>query len=363
MEIGIIGLPWAGKTTVFNAVTSGNLAVTGYSDKPNIGVAKVPDKRIEKLADMYKPKKVISAQVTYVDVPPPPEGFGKTRGIGGEYLNALQSNDALMVVTRAFENPSVAHVDETIDPTRDAENMIMEMIFSDIGVLDRRLPRIEDSYKGANSQERGALTQEKELLVKVKGKLEDGIALKDQGLSDDEAKRMVGFGFLSIKPLILVMNIGEDQLPQMETLEKEIAGVFQGVHVRTAVVCAQLEMELVQMDPEEEREFREDMGVGESSLSRMVKLSYDVVDQISFFTVGEDEVRAWEIPRNTVAQHAAGTIHSDLQRGFIRAEVISYENLVECGGLVEARKRGFLRQEGKDYVLSDGEIMHVLFNL
>ncbi len=363
MEIGIIGLPRSGKTTIFNAVTKGNLAVAGYSDKPNVGVAKVPDERLDTLAEMYKPRRVVPAQVTYTDVPPPPEGFGKTRGIGGEYLNALQSTDALLVVARAFDDPSVAHVDETIDPLRDTENMLMELVFSDLEILARRLDKIEEGFKGAKPQERDSLTQEKQLLQRIKEQLDAGIALKDQELSPDEAKRISGFGFLSMKPLIVVMNIGEGQLAQKDALEKQLVGAVSGQHVRTAVICAQLEMELAQMDPEEEREFRQDLGAGESSLSRIVRLSYDVVDQISFFTVGEDEVRAWEIPRSTIAQQAAGTIHSDLERGFIRAEVIPYEDLVQCGGLVEAKKRGVLRQEGRDYVLNDGEIMHVLFNL
>ena len=199
--------------------------------------------------------------------------------------------------------------------------------------------------------------------MRIKEALNSGVALRDQQLASNEIRRISGFGFLSIKPLIVVMNIGEEQLEESEALEKQLGDAVTGQHVRSTVVCAQLEMELAHMDPQDEQEFRKDLGTIESSLHRMVWVSYDVVGQISFFTVGEDEVRAWEIPRRTVAQQAAGKIHTEVQRGFIRAEVISYENLVKCGGLGEARKLGLLRQEGKDYVLEDGDIMHVLFNV
>lgn len=363
MEIGIIGLPRSGKTTIFNAVTKGRVAVAGYSEKPNVGVAKVPDDRLDTLSHMYKPKRTVSAEITYIDIPPPPEGFGKTRGIGGEYLNALQSTDALLVVVRGFQDPSVAHVDQTIEPARDAENMLMEIIFSDIEVLDRRLNRIKDGQKGGKPQEREALAKEQSLLQRIKDNLDAGVSIRNQILSADEMKLLSGFGFLTTKPIITVINVSEDQLGQPEYLEHPLIHTLSDNHVRTTVICAKLEMELGQMTPEEEEEFRQDLGVGESSLNQMVRLSYEVVDQINFFTVGEDEVKAWEIRRATVAQKAAGRIHSDLERGFIRAEVISYENLVHYGGLNEAQKHGVVRQEGKDYIVKDGDILHVLFNV
>jgi GTP-binding protein YchF len=363
MEIGIIGLPRSGKTTIFNAVTKGKAAVAGYSDRPNVGIAKVPDERLDILAKMYKPRRVVPAEVSYTDIPPPPEGFGKTRGIGGEYLNALQLVDALLIAVRGFNNPSVAHIDETIDPFRDAENMLMEMIFSDLEILERRFTRIADAFKGAKLPERQMLTNEKNLLQRIKENLNAGVALREQQLSSEEWRLISGFGFLSTKPLIVTINIGEEQLDQTEALGQQLAAAVSGDHVQTAVFCAQMEMDLAQMDSTEEQEFRKELGTGESSLSQMIRISYVVVDQIAFFTVGEDEVRAWEIRKGTVAQKAAGKIHSDLERGFIRAEIISYENLVQCGGLGEGRKRGVLNQEGKDYVMKDGDIMQVLFNV
>lgn len=360
MDIGIIGLPRSGKSTLFNAVTKGNVNVATYSNKPNIGVTKVPDDRLQVLAAMYNPKKVVHAEVTYTEVPPPPEGFGKTRGIGGEYLNALQSSDALLIVLRSFDEPSVAHIDETVDARRDLQNMLMELMFSDIGILERRISRIESSFRGLKSQEKDLLVREQHFLEKLKSNLEEGISLRDQQITSDESIQLSGFGFLSMKPIIAVINLGEDQLADSDTFESSLSAE---TNIRITSVCAQLEMELTQMEPKDEEEFRQSLGVLESGLNKMIKVSYEVVDQIAFFTVGEDEVRAWEIKRHTIAQKAAGKIHSDLERGFIRAEVIPYTDLIDSGSLAEGRKRGVLRQEGKEYVVQDGDIMHVLFNI
>ena len=363
MEIGIIGLPQSGKTTAFNALTKGKASVAGYAGKPNIGVAKVPDERIDNLADLYQPRKVVPAEVTYTDVPPPTDGFGETKGIGGEYLNDLQNSEALVIVTRAFEDPSIPHIDETVDPFRDGENLLMEMTFSDLDILDRRVTKVKSGFKSAKAQERDSLNRELAMLEKFREQLDAGIALRDQHFTPEESKQLAGFGFLSNKPVIIVMNIDEEQLLESEALEIKLANTFSGTELRTAVICAKLEMELSQMEPDDELVFRKDLGMIESSLSRMIRVSYDVVGQISFFTVGEDEVRAWEIRVDTVAQKASGKIHTDLERGFIRAEVVPYDELIQCRSLAESRKKGVLRQEGKDYIVQDGDIMHVLFNV
>lgn len=363
MQIGIIGLPKAGKTTVFNAVTKANVSPSSYSSKPNISVAKVPDSRLDTLAQMYKPRRVTPAEVTYIDLPPVPEGFARGSGIGGEYLNALQAADALMVVIRGFQNDSVPHIEETIDPFRDLENMLLEICFADLIIVERRLGRLNDGLKGAKAREKDILKYEQELLLNVKASLDQGLALRGQQLASEDRKIIAGFGFLSVKPLIAVLNTDEEQLGSIERLEEKLESSISGDQIHSIILSAKLEMELAQMDPADEMELREGLVVGEPSLQRMITLSYQAVDQVCFFTVGEDEVRAWEISRNTSAQKAAGKIHSDLERGFIRAEVISYENLVDCGGLIEGRKRGVLRQEGKDYTVKDGEIMHVLFNI
>ena len=226
MEIGIIGLPRSGKTTIFNAVTRGRADVAGYSNRPNVGVAKVPDERLDTLARMYQPKRITPAEVTYTDIPPPPEGLGNTRGISGEYLNAIQSVDAILVVVRAFQNSSVPHVDETINPIRDTENMLMEMTFSDLDILDRRVARIQDGFKKAGTQDRIWLTQERDLLLRIKENINSGIALKDQPLSPDEIKMISGFGFLSLKPLIVAMNIDEEQIEESVALEKQLWSIL-----------------------------------------------------------------------------------------------------------------------------------------
>lgn len=363
MEIGIIGLPRSGKTTIFNALTRGNANVSVYTDKPNIGISKVPDIRLEKLAAMYKPQRVVQAEITYTDLPPPPEGSGNTRGIGGQHLNFLQSVDAILIVVREFEDSGVAHIDETIDPIRDAQSLMLELVISDLTIIDRRILKLEESLKGAKAQERESISRENTLLDKVKTELESGTNLNQQDLSLEEIRRLSGFGLLTTKPLVIVMNISENQLSNIDVLEQNISGIFSESNVRSAVVCADLEMDLSQMTSEEELEFRNQLGAVEPGLNKMVKLSYDVVGQISFFTVGEDEVRAWEIKYDTVAQKAAGKIHTDLEKGFIRAEVVTYEDLIELGSLSKARNNGVLRQEGKDYTVKDGDIMHVLFNV
>jgi len=363
LEIGIIGLPSSGKTTIFNAMTRGHAAVAGYADKANVGVAKVPDVRLDELTKMYKPQKVVPAEVNYVDVPAPAEGLSKTRGISGQYLNDLQRVDALLIVVRAFEDESVVHVDESVDAFRDVENMMLELTFSDLELLERRLARLDDQFKGAKTVERDAMQKERTLLEQIKGQLEDGVAIREQTLTPDQVTQLQGFQFLTSKPLIVVVNAGEDQLDETDSLEKRLAEAASGDGVRTAVICGQLEMDLAQMEPGDEAEFRVSMGAGESGLGRMIQLSYEVVGLISFLTVGEDEVRAWEVREGTPAQQASGTIHSDLERGFIRAEVVSYDDLMSCGSLAEARKRGVLRQEGKEYIVKDGDIMHVLFNV
>jgi len=363
MQIGIVGLPLSGKTTVFNALTRGHAIVAGYSDKPNIGVAKVPDHRLHELAKIYSPERVVPAEVSYVDIPSPQDGFGQTRGISGDYLNALQSTDALLVITRAFDNPSVTHVDESVDAIRDVENMLLELSFSDLSLLERRLDRVVDAFKSAKAAERSELTKEQALLEHVKGNLEAGVAVRDQNLPPEASHRLSGFQFLTAKPTIVVVNISEDQLPEAGSFQNQLAEIATGPQMRATVIAGKLEMDLAQMEEGDEKEFRHSLNAGESGLNRMIALSYDVVGLISFLTVGEDEVRAWQIIDGTIAHKAAGKIHTDLERGFIRAEVVTYENLMDCGSLAEARSRGVLQQEGKEYIVNDGDIMHVLFNV
>lgn len=364
MEIGIIGLPRSGKTTIFNAATRGAAQVAGYSNKPNIGVAKVPDERLVKLEGMFNPKRTVNAEVTYVDIPAAPEGLGKSQGISGEYLNFLQRADALLMVARAFEDPSVPHVADSIDAFRDIENLLYELTFADLEILERRLARIAEGFKSARTQERDALTKEQATLERIKVGLEEGTQVRDQELNEEEVRLLSGFQLLTAKPLIIVVNVGEDQIADIPAIEGRLSSEVETERIRTAALCGSLEMELGQMGDQEEREFRESLGVqGESGLSRMIRLSYAALDLISFLTVGEDEVRAWPITRGMTAMKAAGKIHSDLERGFIRGEVMTYDDLTRLGTLNEVRKQGLFRQEGKTYIVKDGDIMNILFNV
>ena len=364
MEITIIGLPQSGKTTIFNAATRGSAQVATFANRMNLGAAKVPDNRLDVLNGIFNPKRKINAEVTYADLPAAPEGLGKTQSIGGEYLNTLQRADAILMVARAFEDPSVPHVADSIDAFRDIDTLLFELTISDLDILERRLQRVTESFKGAKTAERDALNKEQETLSRVRDSLEAGVHVRDQSLTVDELRLLSGFQMLTAKPLVVVVNVGEDQLDDISAIEARLADEVQTSRIRTAALCGKLEMELAQMDAEDENEFRESLGVtGESGLSRVINLCYEALDFISFMTVGDDEVRAWPIERGTLAVKAAGKIHSDLERGFIRGEVVTYENMVSCRTLAEARKNGVLRQEGKSYIVQDGDIMHVLFNV
>ena len=360
MQIAIIGLPYSGKTTVFNCATRGAASVGGYSDRANVGVAKVPDARLAALAEIYRPQKITPAEITYVDIPAPPAGLGKSAGIAGEYLNRLQTADAVAVVARAFEDPSVPDGGDGVDAARDLETMLYEMAFADLAILERGLERIERESKGAKASER---EWEKDLLAKLRDGLESGISIRDQNLREDEARRAAAFQFLTAKPSIAVVNAGESQLDAADDLQAALDGVDALAGAETAILFGGLEMELAQMPPEDEAEFRESLGAGESGLDRMVRLSYGALDRITFFTGGPKEVRAWTVARGDSAPRAAGRIHSDMERGFIRAEVVGFDDLTASGNETEARKRGLMRQEGKSYTVSDGDVMHILFNV
>ena len=366
MAIGIFGLPLSGKTTVFNAVTRGHADTASFragASQPNIGVAKVPDPRLSVLADISKPRKIIPAEVEYIDIPAAPEGFGKTKGIGGEYLNLLQRCDALLLVARAFSDPSVPHVQETVDPYRDTATMQMELTFSDLAILEKRQERISSQLKSARQSERDHLTREQDLLSTIKAGLENETPVREQALPAEAKPLLENFQLLSAKPLIIVFNIGEDDVSRTVDIETEMTAQLTRSGVGTAALCGKLEMELAAMTPEDEADFRESLNAGEPGLDRMINLSYDLLGLISFLTTGEDETRAWTITKGMTAVEAAGKIHSDIQRGFIRAETVAYEDLARTRSIAEARKQAVLRTEGKTYVMQDGDVVNFLFNV
>ena len=363
MNVAIVGLPNSGKTSIFNAVTRATAEVAPYAgpqNKPNMAVAKVPDHRLGPLQAIYKAKRQVPAEVIYADIP---GGFGTAQGISGESLNQLQGASMLMTVVRAFEDPAVPHDQDSIDPWRDMEALLSELALADLLILERRLARLSESFKGAKAPEREELNREQALLDRLQKGLEAEKPLRDQPLSKDEARHLEGFGFLTAKPVIVVVNLGEDQLSRAADFEAQAAGTLSGAKVGVAAFCGKLEMELAQMDPEDEEEFRESLGASESGLARTLDLYYKVADLTTFLTGGEKEVRAWPVPTGTPALKAAGKVHSDMERGFIRAEVVAFDNLAEAGSVAESRKRGVLRQEGKSYLVQNGDVINFLFNV
>ena len=362
MKIAIVGVPESGKTTVFNALTGGRAEVVGYSSTlaPNTGVAKVPDPRLPVLEGIFQPKKTIPAEVTYTDIVGSLKSFGK-EGVGGEFLSYLTTADALLQVVRTFEDDRAPHPQGSIDPKRDIASLDLELAISDLAIIERRLDRLGSSLKGAKAAERESYLKERLLLRKVKEELERDIPIRRQDLATEELKMLADYQFLTAKPMLVVLNIGEDQISEASRLEGETSSSYPQFAV--VALCGKLEMELAQLSDAEAREFRESLGLGQPALDRVVDLSYRLLGLISFFTTVSSELKAWTIPAGTAAPRAAGKIHSDMERGFIRAEVIAYGDLESCGSLAEARKRGLLRTEGKSYIIRDGDVVTFLFNV
>ena len=371
----ITGLPYTGKTTLFNLLTGGHAATgafAGAEADTNVGVAKVPDERVAKLAALFRPKKTTYAEVMYrdlglthsVDRAALASIGSATSSISAQKLGDLRSSDALMHVVRAFRDPSVPHVDSTVDPVRDLQSLELELLFADHGVVERRLERIEPELRSAKGAEREAREREKAVLQKAMAALDNETPLRDLDLDDEERKAVRGFRFLTLQPQLIVANIDEADVPSPDAVLAPLRAAA-AKHRRAAVVpvCAKLEAEIAELPADEAEAFRADLGVREPALSRVIHATYELLGLISFFTTGEDEVRAWTIPANTPAQQAAGAIHSDLERGFIRAEVIRWDELLKAGSEPNAKKAGTMRTEGKQYPVADGDCLHVLFNV
>jgi len=361
VDIGIIGLTKSGKTTIFNGLTKGKADIA--SATPHIGATKVPEPRLKTLTDMLHPKKVVPAEVRYTDIGASVKGLVKDKPIGGEFLNQISNADALINVVRAFADDSIPHIEGSLDVERDIASINLELTFSDLAILEKRLERIEASLRGAKQLERQGLLREQERLQRIKVDLEKDIPIRELELTADESRTIASYQFLTAKPLLIVVNIGEEQLPQATSLEADLNSHYSRPKCRIITLCGKLEMELAQLDNSAAEEFRTEFDMQEPGLDRTVKLSYELLGLISFFTTASDELKAWSIPRSTTALKAAGKIHSDMERGFIRAEVISYDDLVKCGNLSEARHKGLLRLEGKTYIVQDGDVITFLFNV
>ena len=366
MQIAIVGLAGSGKTTVFNTLTRGNVQTGGFGGMElHVGVVKVPDPRLDRLAEIFHPKKVVHADVTYVDLPAPPassEGRVGTEELPAEHLGRLRDADALLHVVRAWDDPHHPHPAGSVDPWRDLEQLDLEFVLADLAMVDRRLERIHGSGRHGTPAEREANEREGVILERVRVGLVDGHPIRDAGLDHDEEKALRGFRFLTQKPTLVLLNIGEGDLARSGELVASIATRYDHRHALVDALSARIEMELGQLDAEEAAVFGAELGITESSLDRVIALSYRLLGLVSFLTAGPDEVRAWPIPDGSTAVDAAGAIHTDLARGFIRAETVPYEDLVALRSTAEARKHGKLRSEGKTYRVRDGDVLEILFS-
>lgn len=366
MEISIIGLTSSGKTTIFNALTkfsADSKPHPGAGLTINPAIAKVPDARVTRLSDIFHPKKTTPAEIKYVDIGGLSKGFGKEQGFAGQLLNTLSTADAILEVVRAFEDENIPHIEGKVDPLRDIETLDMELIFSDLTIIEKRLGRLESALKMGKSSERDAALKEQNLLTRIKKALESNTPIRLQNLTIEEMRSLNNYQFLTAKPMIIVINIGENQLPSYEKTLSELKTCYTRPQVELISMCGKLEMELAQLNDQEAEEFRRDIGLQETAFNTVIKHSYSLLGLISFFTVGEDEVKAWTVHKDTLAVKAAGKIHSDIEKGFIRAEVIGYDDFVKSGNMAEARRHGLLRLEGKNYLIQDGDIAHFLFNV
>ena len=362
MQVTIVGLPGSGKTTVFNALTGGHAETGGYSGgraAPNVSVVKVPDERVDRLADLFKPKRTVHADVTYVDVAIP-AGAAREGTVNPDVLAQVRNADALLHVSRAFDDPAIT---VAADPWRDVADLDLEFTVADLAVIEKRLEKLATQSRHGSQAERDQAQREDELLRRIEPHLTDGKPIRSFPLTDDEEFLLRGYRFLTQKPVLVVLNIDEGRLAEAAALEGAGRDRYAEPESDVAALAAKIEAEIGELPEDDARLFMDDLGIAEPSRGRVVRLTYTLLGLFSFFTAGEDECRAWTLRRGSTAVDAAGAIHSDLARGFIRAQVIGYEELLDAGSMAEARKRGTLRQEGRDYLVADGDVIEVLFNV
>ncbi|MDD6807623.1 MAG: redox-regulated ATPase YchF [Oscillospiraceae bacterium] len=364
MKLGIVGLPNVGKSTLFNAITNAGAQSANYpfcTIEPNVGVVAVPDERLDKLVELYKPKSVVPASIEFVDIAGLVKGAANGEGLGNKFLSHIREVDAIVHVVRCFENSDIVHVEGSIDPSRDIETINLELILSDMEVLDKRILRVEKAMKGDKS-----LAKELEILNRFKEALAEGKCARTVELTEDEEAILVDFNLLTYKPVIYACNMGEDDFVNgIESNEryKAVKAIADAEGSETLPICAEMEAEIAELSKEEKEMFLSDLGIEKGGLDLLIQRSYDLLGLMSFLTAGEPEVRAWTIKKGTKAPKAAGKIHSDIERGFIRAEVINYQQLLDCGSLAAARDKGLVRSEGKEYIMQDGDVVLFRFNV
>ena len=364
MKLGIVGLPNVGKSTLFNALTNAGAQAANYAFctiEPNVGVVAVPDKRLDALAEMYHPDKYTPATIEFVDIAGLVKGASKGEGLGNKFLSHIREVDAIIHVVRCFENDDIMHVDGSIDPVRDIETINLELILSDTEILQRRIDRDTKAMKGDKS-----LAADVEFFKRLKGELDNAVNARAVEMTDDERELMSTVSLLSSKPVIYACNMSEDDFAgdinanPYFTKVKEIAAA-EGSEVLP--VCAELEAQIAELPADEKEMFLSELGITQSGLDTLIQKSYDLLGLMSYLTAGKPEVRAWTIKKGTKAPQAAGKIHSDFERGFIRAEVISFDDLMACGSMAAAKEKGLVRSEGKEYVMQDGDIVLFRFNV
>ncbi len=362
MKMGIVGLPTTGKTTLFNLLTGQNLETAGFATgkvEAHTGIAKVPDQRIDFLAAHYKPKKITYATVELIDVPGLAKGASTGKGVGNQFLDAVRKADALIHLVRVFQNPQAMHPEGTIDPLRDVETIALELLFSDLGVIENRIQRIDAGKKITKEH-----LAEKVVLEKCREALENGQLLHEMDLDEEDQELLRTFGFLSEKPMMLVVNLDESQLAAGHyPCQAELEAYCAQHRLPLMALSAQTEQELSQLEEDERELFMEELNIQEPGIHQVARTSYDLLGLISFLTTGEDEVRAWPIRRETAARKAAGKIHTDIEKGFIRAEVTAFADFREHPATVKLKELGKVRLEGKEYLVQDGDIINFRFNV
>ena len=365
MKLGIVGLPNVGKSTLFNSLTKAGAESANYpfcTIDPNIGIVPVPDERLGVLAKMHKSAKIVPAAIEFVDIAGLVKGASKGEGLGNQFLSNIREVDSIIHVVRCFEDSNIVHVDGSIDPLRDIETINLELLFSDLEILERRLAKLVKSVKGDKTQ-----VKEKELVESLKKYMEDGNLAKNYEPADDEeAELLESFNLLTYKPVIYAANVAEEDLADDAAGNSNVSKVREYAKNEGSevfVICAQIEQEIAELDDDEKKMFLEELGLEEAGLEKMIRASYSLRGLISYITSGEMETKAWTIKKGTKAPQAAGKIHSDFERGFIRAEVVSYNNLVEQGSMNAAKEKGLVRSEGKEYVVQDGDVVLFRFNV